>query len=66
MIKKDILTKIVSTKIVSILDLSEQNKERLVTFITNYFWMLQDHPRPSKRIAYLEEIIAQKKKEEQK
>jgi len=54
------------TKSFSTLDLSEQNKERLVTFITNYFWMLQDHPRPSKRIAYLEEIAAQKKKEEQK
>jgi hypothetical protein len=54
------------TKAVSTSNLSEQKKERLVTFITNYIWMLQDHPRPSKRIAYLEEIAAQKKKEDQK
>jgi len=54
------------TKAVSTSDLPEQKKERLVTFITNYIWMLQDHPRPSKRIADLEKIAAQKKEEEQK
>jgi hypothetical protein len=63
-LEKDLHAKI--SKNVQELDVSEQSKERVVTFLTDVIWLLQDHPRPSKRIAYLEEIAAQKKKQEQK
>ena len=52
------------TEVFSKLDWSEKNKKQAVISLTDFVWSLQDHPRPSERIAYLNEIAAQLKKKE--
>ncbi len=63
---KEVQSIVIVTEFVSKLNWSEKNKEQVVAFASDFAWLLQDHPRTSKRIAYLEKIAAQKRSEENK